>query len=500
MAGKIYDFLIVGSGFAGSITAMVLKKKGFGVCVVEREIHPRFSVGESSTPIADMILRDFSEQYDLPFLKKLSRYGTWQKHYPEVVCGLKRGFSYYPHKAGEQFMSDSNHNNELLIAASENDENSDTNWLRSDVDHFLVKEARKLGVRIEENATVKKLQRTDHLWLARINIGGQEETISCNWIIDATGSSFFSETFFGTSTDSSRFETNSEAVFSHFVQTRRWLDYLTERQFSTDDYPYNPDHSALHQIIDEGWVWLLRFNNELLSAGIVIDLDSVEFRQKSSAQIWEEVIGKYPSVYKLFQDSSLARVPGKLIKTGRLQRMLDHTYGDGWLTLHHTSGFVDPLHSTGIAFTLSGIEKTTRIFDKTTTDSQLPDALAKIQDEFKKELLFIDKLVASCYKSRWYFPLFTAAVMLYFIASVRYEQSRLKGKIPDTFLCAADKEIHSLVEDIYCEIKILDNNRDEVKAKSLIQKIKKRIEPHNSVGLMDQKAKNMYRHTAVEIL
>ncbi len=156
---KKYDFLIVGSGFSGSITAMALKKMGYSVCLIEKDQHPRFAIGESSTPIADMILRDLAEDYDLPFLKKLSRYGEWQKYYPEIGCGLKRGFSYYHHKKGERFHSDDYHSNELLVAASENNQNSDTNWLRSDVDHFLVKKAAELRIDFMDQTEVRKLSR-----------------------------------------------------------------------------------------------------------------------------------------------------------------------------------------------------------------------------------------------------------------------------------------------------------------------------------------------------
>jgi tetracycline 7-halogenase / FADH2 O2-dependent halogenase len=499
MTGKKYDFLIIGSGFAGSITAMILHKKGFDVCVAERAVHPRFAVGESSTPIADMILRDFSNEFELPFLKKISRYGSWQKHYPEVMCGLKRGFSYYPHRAGELFTTDRNHSNELLVAASENDENSDTNWLRSDVDHFLVREARKLGIRVEENANVAKLDRQGLAWIVRLSIGGLEEVLSCNWIIDATGSSLFSETFFGTTTDSTRFQTNSEAVFSHFVETGNWMEYLKKNRFYTEDYPYNPDHSALHQIIDEGWIWLLRFKNNLLSAGIVLDSNTMEKDHFTTDQIWNQIIKKYPSVYELFRNSSLAKIPGKLVRTGRLQRKLDKTYSDGWLALHHTSGFVDPLHSTGIAFTLSGIEKITGIFRPNEASTKILSALGRTEKEFNDELFFIDKLVASCYKSRWNFPLFTATVMLYFIASVKYEQSRLRGEIPETFLCAGNTEIKNIVEETFEEIKLLESLRDEKKAEDIINRIRRRIKPHNNVGLMEPSLNNMYRHTAVAI-
>ena len=65
---KEYDILIAGSGFAGSLLALILDRCGFRVCLVEKYRHPRFAIGESSTPIADMVLRELSKRYDIPWL------------------------------------------------------------------------------------------------------------------------------------------------------------------------------------------------------------------------------------------------------------------------------------------------------------------------------------------------------------------------------------------------------------------------------------------------
>ena len=113
-----YDVVIIGAGFSGTLTALCLHQKGLNVCVLEKDEHPRFAVGESSTPIADMILRTISDTYDLPWLKPFSRYGSWQKYYPEITCGLKRGFSYYKHKPNSNFTTDKSHSNELLAATN----------------------------------------------------------------------------------------------------------------------------------------------------------------------------------------------------------------------------------------------------------------------------------------------------------------------------------------------------------------------------------------------
>lgn len=500
-ASKKYEFAVIGSGFGGSITAMGLKRLGYKVCLIEKGTHPRFAIGESSTPIADMILRDIAEDYNLPFLKQISRYGEWQKYYPEVRCGLKRGFSYYHHQKGGKFETDSFHKNELLVAASVDQYNSDTNWLRSDVDHFLFNKAIEIGVKTFENTEVVQLDRCDDLkeWSVKTSSEKFPVIFKTKWIIDATGSGEFSSKFFNTSNVVTDFKTNSETIYSHFRDVPAWSAYLQDQKISTDDYPYNPDNSALHQIIDEGWIWMLRFNDGLLSCGLVLDRDKGlnEFDKEDRNEIWSRIVKQYPSIQSVLQSRVYADQPGRLLHTGRLQRKLNRTSGDGWFALNHTAGFVDPMHSTGIAFTLSGIERFLKLF-QTGLDKEVDQKkLIKIQIKTFKELEFIDLLISITYRSRWNPKLFTAAVMLYFVASVQYEQARLSGQAPDLYLSADNDDLTRIVLDVYHKIVELEESKDVRKAEELVFEISKQIKPFNSVGLMDDAKRNMYRHTAV---
>jgi tetracycline 7-halogenase / FADH2 O2-dependent halogenase len=500
---KKYDFLVAGSGFGGSIMAMCLAKSGFEVCLVEKGSHPRFAIGESSTPIADMILRDLSEQYDIPFLNEISRYGEWQKNHPEVVCGLKRGFSYYKHNRNELFESDRNHSRELLVAASTDDENSDTNWLRSDVDHFLVQQVKSLGIDYFDHTEITSLQRMNGTWKVQWTDRREKHIRGCNakWIVDATGSPEFSKRFFGTDSSSSGFHTNSSAIYSHFEDAGRWFDYLKENGFYTDDYPYNPDQSALHQLIDEGWIWMLRFNNDLLSAGIVMDHSYGQPVSGITAEVeWNRILSTYPSVKQLFDHSVISKIPGKLIHSGRLQRRLNRTFGEGWAALNHTAGFVDAFHSTGIAFTLSGVERLLQIFNDSKVDTERIRLLKSAERSVFLELDLIDKLVSSCYLSRSHFGLFSASVMLYFAATIGYEQRRLSGLTPETFLCAGDGKLKDMIAICHKDLQSWERKNIDIKtreAERLIRLFRERIAPYNRVGLMDDDKFNMYHHTAV---
>ena len=62
-----------------ALTAMIARRLGFSVVLVERERHPRFAIGESSTPLANLLLEEIADDYDLPCVRPLSKWGTWQK-------------------------------------------------------------------------------------------------------------------------------------------------------------------------------------------------------------------------------------------------------------------------------------------------------------------------------------------------------------------------------------------------------------------------------------
>ncbi len=92
-----YELAIVGSGFGGSLLAMIARRLGKSVVLIERGRHPRVVIGESSTPITNLLLEELSTRYDLPSVRPLAKWGSWQREYPEIACGLKRGFTFYHH-------------------------------------------------------------------------------------------------------------------------------------------------------------------------------------------------------------------------------------------------------------------------------------------------------------------------------------------------------------------------------------------------------------------
>ncbi|MBS1524519.1 MAG: tryptophan 7-halogenase [Bacteroidetes bacterium] len=493
-----FDIIIAGGGFAGSITALILNNLNFKVCLIEKGRHPRFAIGESSTPVADLLLREIASKYNLPWLRDFSRYGTWQASHPKVVCGLKRGFSFFKHYPGQNFATDANHTNELLVAASVNDRQSDTNWLRADFDAFLVDQVKEAGISYVDLAEIFSAEWNDK-WKIGVKRPDEEISIQARFIIDATGSGALSGRLFGTESSAEGFLTNSFAVFSHFDNVPRWTGKLCRDGISTGDFPYDPDHSALHQVLDEGWMWMLRFNDRRTSLGFVLDLCKSDYAGLSAEQIWKDTLKRYPGLGEILSDISLSAVPGKMIRSERLQRRLDKCYGAGWAALPHTVGFVDPLFSSGIAHTLSGIEKLVNIIQANWNDNHsLYAGLKEYENAVFEELKLIDMLVAGCYKTMDCFGLFNAWSMLYFAATIAHEQNLMKKEVHGYFLCADNHDVREMVQTSYQELLETINDRmaSEEGIRRFTENIKTRIEPFNTANLLDPSLKNMYRHTA----
>src|SRR5437016_2801103 len=182
-----FDIAVVGSGFGGSLTAMIARRLGLSVILLERGSHPRFAIGESSTPLANLLLEELARRYDLPALLPLTKWGTWQRTHPEIACGLKRGFSFYHHRWGEAFCPDPERRNELLVAASPRDQIADTHWYRADFDHFLVGQAQQYGVEYRDRCRVRIAAWFGSEATLEIERPGEQFKAKARFLIDASG-------------------------------------------------------------------------------------------------------------------------------------------------------------------------------------------------------------------------------------------------------------------------------------------------------------------------
>ena len=184
---ETYDIAVVGSGFAGSLLAMIARRLGRSVVLIEKGVHPRVVIGESSTPLSNLLLENLTTRYDLPALTPLAKWGTWQRTYPHVACGLKRGFTFHHHVLGASGPADPERQDQLLVAASPRDEIGDTHWYRADFDHLLVQEADKLGVTYVDQVQLDRITDDGNGVRLAGKRNGNAVEFHARFVVDCTG-------------------------------------------------------------------------------------------------------------------------------------------------------------------------------------------------------------------------------------------------------------------------------------------------------------------------
>jgi FADH2 O2-dependent halogenase len=423
------DLVVAGSGMGGSIMAMVARRLGRRVVLLERGRHPRFAIGESSSPLAGILIEQLAERYDLPRLAPLAAYGAWQRHYPQLGCGLKRGFTFFRHEAGCRYRTAPDRSNQLLVAASPCDELADTHWLRSDVDAWLMGEAVALGAEYLDECQVERVEYADDGVRVRAVRAGQAVTIEAAGIIDATGPRGCLHR--ALDLPESRFDgyPATRALFSHFHDVAR-CEALEDFALSTPGCsakpPYPIDDAAVHPVFDGGWMWVLRFGNGVTSAGVAVeDWLAAELGLADGAAAWPRLLARFPSLADAFAGAAPVR---SFDWQPRLTYRTHAIAGPRWALLPSAAAFVDPLFSTGFPLTLLGIERLGRLLERGLFTAAGGDAARQGLEAYASTTLAeadqAARFVAGCYASFPRFHAFTAYSMFYFAAASFAEASR----------------------------------------------------------------------------
>ncbi len=494
------DVAIIGSGFGGSLTALILERIGLRPVLIDRAHHPRLVLGESSTPLADMLLKSLSQKYGLPRVEPLAEYGSWQREYPSLTCGLKRGFSYFGHARDRRFEPGPDHKNELLVAASFADADADAHWFRPDFDLFLVHEAQAAGIPFFDRTEVTGLEAGEPLggepWRMTCRRGEETLRLSADFLIDASGEGGFMARQLGIPLDPDRMRTRSRAVFGHFTGVEPWSKLLTAHGASTADHTFPCDDAALHHVVDGGWMYVLQFNNGVTSAGFLIDCDCYPLDPRVPAEIeWRNWLDRYPSIAEQFAHAELTPLCGSIRRTPRLQRRARQTVGPNWAMLPLAAYTLDALHSSGNAHTLYGIERLTSIFERKLGRDEFHAALQEHDRILQLEIDLVDQIVHGCYRSFLNFELFTSMAMFYFAGAHNSEDLRRRGvaRPGSAFLLADHPEFREAVNGCYNRLlQMTARAPAETDAREFYELVKQSIAPFNIAGLCDESCQNMY--------
>ncbi|MFO1511821.1 MAG: tryptophan 7-halogenase [Verrucomicrobiota bacterium] len=430
MSRPHFQITVIGSGFAGSLLAMIAQRLGFSTLLIERGKHPRFAIGESSTPLANLLLEEIAVDFDLPFLRPLCKWGSWQKELPQLGCGLKRGFTFYHHQFDEPFQPDPRRERQLLVGASPNETVADTHWYRPDFDHYFVQQADSLGVTCWDETELERVieEAGGMKWTGKRR--GEAVEITSEFFVDATGPRGCLFQKLGLSESRLRPRLATQALFSHF----RDVGPLPKSFAINDTPPYPPEQAAVHHVFDGGWVWVLKFNNGITSAGVAAKDDLANnLGFNSRADAWHRFLKRLPSLAEIFEPAQ-AVVP--FVYLPRIAFQSSEIIGERWALLPSAAGFVDPLLSTGFPLTLLGVKRIAEILRSHWRRTSFGNELQEYAQQTTAELDATTTLVEAMYATMNRFEVFRSLALLYFAAASFSESARRLGKshLADSFL------------------------------------------------------------------
>jgi tetracycline 7-halogenase / FADH2 O2-dependent halogenase len=492
------EVAIVGSGFVGSLLARVLTVLGYDVALLERGTHPRFAIGESTTPLANLSLERLAARYGLADCHRLATHGRWLAHLPDVRRGLKRGFTFYRHHPDEAFADRGHDSERLLVAASPDDALADTHWLRADVDHHFVRQAIAAGVDYRDRTELGSAELEADGVRLRGQRDGKAFELHAGFLVDASGPGGFLARQLPIPSGLERTETRSALLFSHFDGMRLMGDVEPDLPAG----PYPDDWSAVHHLIDEGWMYSLRFDHGTTSAGFLLTprgMASLAGARADASALWDALLLRYPTIGSLFGGAT-PTMP--LVFHPRVQHRLTRAAGERWALMPHAFAFVDPLFSTGIAWGLRAVERLALAFEEGAPDRRIPDpgVLTRYESALAAEADQIDLVVAGAYEAMSHFDLFAAQAMLYF-GTVSFAEIRQR-LIPDDaaawsgFLGIGDPVLEPLPRESLRRLRHITRRQGDAggvqERAEFAAWMASAIAPRNVAGLADPERRNLY--------
>jgi FADH2-dependent halogenase len=363
LADTTFDAVVIGGGPAGAVCAATLVKQGRSVVVLERQVFPRFHIGESMLPYMVGLLER------LGLLDAVKAQGYVVKRGGEFIdpTGTKF-FNTGVFRADFSKQGNGRHSETFQVE-------------RAHFDQVMLDQAHKAGAQVIHQAQVTELVMTgERITGVRYRHNGQEHELSASYVVDASGRA---------GTIAHRFGLRKTIDKLRMVAVFRHYDGLDER--------HNPGHEGDIQIgsHSEGWVWAIPLSRHKISVGTVTP--RAVLRGKTPQQVFAEHATRIPRITQ--------RLTGTRPST-QFRIETDYCYhtdqvtGPGWLMVGDAGCFGDPMFSGGVLVAMvTGARAATtiaRALDEPTAENRLTADYANF---FKTGYDTYVRLIFSFYES-----------------------------------------------------------------------------------------------------
>lgn len=304
--------LVLGGGPAGSTAAAFLARDGIEVTVLEREVFPRYHIGESLLPscleIADLIgARPLIEAAG--FQRKPGAYLEWGTESWSLDFGELRGRHTYSFQVE-----------------------------RAVFDHLLLRHAAAAGAAVHEGIEVRALdfdgagRPCRAHWVRRTGESASGE-IAFDYLVDASGRHGLM---------SARYLRNRR--FHRVFQNVAYWSYWTGA--ACQETAYREGAIAIGSIPD-GWLWAIPFSDGRTSVGAVVHKNVFRAQRETAdvAEIYARTIASCPLMARICAPAT--QVSDVMVE-GDYSYAAESFCGPGYFLCGDAACFLDPLLSTGV--------------------------------------------------------------------------------------------------------------------------------------------------------
>jgi len=308
-----FDVIVIGGGPAGSTAAAFLAEKGHKVLVLEKSKFPRYHIGESLMPYCYFTLER------LGVLEQIKTAG-------------------YTEKKSVQFVRTNGEVSQPFYFFQHFDHPASTTWQvpRDEFDQILLNNARDKGATVMEETTVTEvLTEGDAVYGVQAKSkDGKTMEWHARMTIDASGMSAFYS-------GKKRWKTKDPELKKIAI----WTYYKGAKR----DPGLDEGATTIAYIDGKGWFWNIPMADDIVSAGVVADIDYLYRNTRDLETIFQtEIKGN-----KWMEDHLSCGTP-----SGDYKVCADYSYrsrhcaGDGILLCGDAFGFLDPVFSSGVFLAL----------------------------------------------------------------------------------------------------------------------------------------------------
>lgn len=352
-----YDVIVIGGGPGGSCASTYLAKAGRKTLVLEKEVFPRFHIGESLLPYNRSMFEDL---------------GLTEKIKPQC----------YPKKFGAQFYLGNGSRSQKFVFSSGiyTRETEALQVERASFDDILLKNAREKGADVREGWTVNRFQENDTgVSIEASDPEGRAHSFSAKFLIDASGRGNLTGNQEGIRVVHPKLK--KLAIFGHFKNVMR------------DTGKEGGDTIIVR--LENKWFWLIPVSAEKTSVGCVMDQSEFAAAKESPSAIFERIWRSSPVMVKRMEKAELV-LP--------LQTTSDFSYynrryvGKRLLRVGDAAGFMDPIFSAGVFLAMNSGKMAAETIDELLrTNGNVASRLNRYEKKLRESMQFYWEMVHSFY-------------------------------------------------------------------------------------------------------